>query len=144
MTPAVTPTGSELATIVAVPVPTAVTVIEVTGPSEVYLMGLGPSEEIETTDSSVVIHSTLAVPIATPFWSLTVATTVAVSPIAVKLKVVGEIETDVATGIAVGVSHATTSSRAVSQIRLMPPPIFMRTFISWSIAIHPTLKCFRR
>jgi hypothetical protein len=109
VTPAVTPTGSELATIVAVPVPTAVTVIELTG----------PSEEIETTDSSVVIHSTLATPIAAPFWSFTVATTVAVSPIAVKLKVVGEIEIDVATGIAVGVSHATSSSRAVSRIRLM-------------------------
>jgi hypothetical protein len=52
---------------VAVPAPTAVTVIEL----------MGPSEEIEATVSSVVIHSTLA-PIIAPFWSLTVATTVAV------------------------------------------------------------------
>jgi hypothetical protein len=67
VTPADTATGFELATMVAVPAPTAVTVIEL----------MGPSEEIEATVSSVVIHSTLA-PIIAPFWSLTVATTVAV------------------------------------------------------------------
>ena len=67
VTAADTATGCELATIVAVPVPTDVTVIELTG----------PSEEIEATDSSVVIHSIMA-DIGAPFWSFTVATSEAV------------------------------------------------------------------
>jgi hypothetical protein len=88
VTAAVLVAEPEVAVIVAVPSPTEVT---------------EPDEETVATDAADDAHDTLAPPIVTLLWSLTVADNCCVSPKEVKLKLVAERVIDVATGVGVGV-----------------------------------------
>jgi hypothetical protein len=74
----------DVAVIVAVPSATEVT---------------EPDDETVATDEADVAHDTLAPLIVAPFWSLTVAESCWVVPIDVKLKLVGDTVTEVATGV---------------------------------------------
>ena len=75
MTVAVALTDPDVAVMVAVPLPTAVT---------------SPAEETVTSDGSDVAHVTVAEEITFPPASLTVAVRVAPSPIDVKVRLVGD------------------------------------------------------
>ena len=84
-----------------------------------------PADETVATDAADVAHDTLAPLIVAPFWSLAVAVSCCVAPIDVKLKLVGDIVTEVATGVE-GVGglvgelppslHAASKSTAVSRM----------------------------
>ena len=86
VTAAVALAAPEVAVIVAEPLATAVTV---------------PEDETVATDAADVAHDTLAPLIVAPLWSLTVAVSVAVSPMVPRLRLEGDIEIDVATGVGV-------------------------------------------
>ena len=86
VTAAVALAAPEVAVIVAEPLATAVTV---------------PEDETVATDAADVAHDTLAPLIVAPLWSLTVAVSVAVSPMAPRLRLEGDIVIDVATGVGV-------------------------------------------
>ena len=86
VTAAVALAAPEVAVIVAEPLATAVTV---------------PEDETVATDAADVAHDTLAPLIVAPFWSLTVAVSVAVSPMVPRLRLEGDIVIDVATGVGV-------------------------------------------
>ena len=58
-----------------------------------------PDDETVATDEADVAHDTLAPLIVALFWSLTVAESCWVVPIEVKLKLVGDTVTEVATGV---------------------------------------------
>jgi len=95
----------DVAVIVVVPLATAVT---------------RPEEDTVATDADDELHVTLAPLIVAPFWSLTVAVSCSVAPKDEKLRLVADSVIDVANDGApcnfpvVGLSHATSSSRAVS------------------------------
>ena len=74
-------TDPDVAVMVAVPLPTAVT---------------SPAEETVTIDASDVAHVTVASEITVPPASLTVAVRVVVSPIELKLRLVGDSVTEAA------------------------------------------------
>ena len=86
VTAAVALAAPEVAVIVAEPWATAVT---------------APEDETVATDAADVVHDTLAPLIVAPLWSLTVAVSVAVSPMVPRLRLEGDIEIDVATGVGV-------------------------------------------
>ena len=86
VTAAVALAAPEVAVIVAEPLATAVTV---------------PEDETVATDAADVAHDTLAPLIVAPLWSLTVAVSVAVSPMAPRLRLVADSVIDVATGVGV-------------------------------------------
>ena len=79
-----------------------------------------PADETVATDAADVAHVTVAPLIVAPFWSLTVAVSCSVAPKDEKLRLVADSVIDVANDGApcnfpvVGLSHATSSSRAVS------------------------------
>ena len=73
-----------------------------------------PAEETVAAVVSDDDHVTVVPDMVLPPESLTVAASVAVSPTEVKLKVAGEMEIDVGTGIVVGLIHGPSMSRAVN------------------------------
>jgi hypothetical protein len=60
-----------------------------------------PEDETVATDAADVAHDTLAPLIVAPLWSLTVAVSVAVSPMVPRLRLVADSVIDVATGVGV-------------------------------------------
>ena len=112
---------SEVAVIVAEPSATEVT---------------RPEEETVATAAADVAHVAAALLIAPPFWSLTVTTSVAVSPSAPKFRLAGEIVIEVAIGVGgpVGVSSdphpATIRARARSRALFMVRHSIIKFFLA--------------